>query len=288
MKGLAAIVLVVAGVLVIAPPKSFAQADTATPCCSGGNSGGGDGSPSTIGSWVLGSTTGGVSPPAGTSSCSGWTVANAGTTEGADQNDPTAQSVLDVNGEPWSFWQRTCDGTIQTVWAPEYSPEDLARIALIEVEKSLPSPSPSTSPANDVGGFVTVETWLQVAEEIDVSATAGPLPSGLSATTTATPARIEWKPIAGGESITCKLWGALPNDAEIDAETKAPCGWLPPGPSAPQYGGGSDLRFQGTVELVWSVAWTATNGAGGDLGELTSNADWSYRVREIQTIGEDR
>ena len=168
------------------------------------------------------------------------------------------------------------------------SPEDLARIALSEVEKNLPAPTPSTSPADDVGGFVTLETWLQVNEEVDVSATAGPLPDGLTATTTATPTAIEWSPIEGGEKITCDLWGALPTEAQIESESEAPCGWLPPGPSAPQYGAGDNLRFDGEVVLVWSVAWTATNGTGGDLGELRSEVDWSYRVREIQTIGEDR
>ena len=86
----------------------------------------------------------------------------------------------------------------------------------------------------------------------------------------------------------CGLWGALPTPDQIEDEAPAPCGWLPPGPSAPQFGAGDDLRFHGTIELFWSVAWTATNGAGGDLGELTTDVDWSYRVREIQTIGEDR
>lgn len=258
-------------------------------CCQGGNSGDGDDdSPPTVSSWVLGATNGGVSRPSGTSSCSGWSIANAGTFDGPDQGDPTAQSTIEVNGEPWSFWQRTCEGIIQAVWAPAYSPEDLARIALLEVERNLPAPSPVTSPSNDVGGFVSLETWLQVGTEADVSATAGPLPNGLTATTTATPVRIEWTPIAGGEKITCELWGSLPTEAEANDDVAAPCGWLPPGPSAPQYGAGDDLLFRGSIELVWSVAWTATDGTGGDLGELTSDAPWSYRVREIQTIGEDR
>ncbi|MFK7919043.1 MAG: hypothetical protein AB8G14_13285 [Ilumatobacter sp.] len=265
-------------------------ASPAAACCTGGAGGDGDdsgGSP-VVSSWVLGATNGGVSPPAGTTSCTGWTKANAGSFEGPDTYDPTEQSVAEIDGETWSFWQRTCDGVRQAVWAPAYSPEDLARIALAEVEKNLPKPTPSTSPANDVGGFVTLETWLQIGEEIDVSAMAGPLPDGLTATTTATPSAIEWYPIKGGEKITCELWGSLPTDAQVESEVEAPCGWLPPGPSAPQYGAGDDLRFNGEVVLVWSVAWTATDGSGDDLGELRSSTDWSYRVREIQTIGEDR
>jgi hypothetical protein len=239
-----------------------------------------------VSSWVVGATNGGVSPPEGTSDCTAWRV-NFGTIEGDSSDDPLS-FVNPQDGRVWTSYFRSCDGVTQTVFAPEFSPEELARLALIEVERSLPAPTPSTSPADDVGGFVSLETWLLINEEAVVSATAGPLPSGLTATTTATPARIEWTPIAGGETIKCELWGSLPTATEIDEEVTAPCGWIPPGPSAPQYGAGDDLLFRGSIELVWSVAWTATNGTGGDLGELTSDAPWSYRVREIQTIGEDR
>lgn len=275
---------------------AFVAASVASPvppvveaCCTGGAGGDGDdsgGSP-TVTSWVVGATNGGVSPPSGTSSCSGWRPdPGFGTEISGEQGVIPADATAD--GRVWKYWFRTCDGVVQTVWAPEVSPEDLSRIALLEVEKRLPKPTPATSPANEVGGFVTLETWLQVQAETDVSATAGPLPGGLTATTTATPSAIEWYPIAGGEKITCDLWGALPTEAQIESDAAAPCGWLPPGPSAPQYGAGDDLRFHGEVVLVWSVAWTATNGAGGTLGELRSDVDWSYRVREIQTIGEDR
>ncbi len=273
---------VVASVALQVPPRSEA-------CCTGGAGGDGEdsgGSP-TVTSWVAGATNGGVSRPSGTSSCTGWQPDSGfGTETTGEQGVLPSEATAD--GRVWKFWFRTCDGVVQNVWAPDYSPEDLAQIAMAEVEKNLPRPAPSTSPANDVGGFVTLETWLQVDAEIDVSATAGPLPDGLTATTTATPSAIEWSPIPGGEKIVCDLWGALPSEAQIESDAAAPCGWLPPGPSAPQYGAGGDLRFHGEVVLVWTVAWAATNGTGGDLGELRSTADWSYRVREIQTIGEDR
>lgn len=265
------------------------EASPVEACCTGGAGGDADdsGDSPAVSSWVLGATNGGVARPSGASSCTGWRPGSLNSGGEIIQQGET-QSTYEVNGEVWSYWYRDCGGVTQRVWAPDYSLEDLARIALSEVEKNLPKPTPSTSPANDVGGFVTLETWLQVNEEIDVRATAGPLPDGLTATTTATPSAIEWYPITGGEKITCELWGSLPTDAQVESEAAAPCGWLPPGPSAPQYGAGDNLLFNGEVVIVWSVAWTATNGAGDDLGELRSSTDWSYRVREIQTIGEDR
>lgn len=285
------------GLAAAAIAGSFVVASTATPnpptadaCCRDGAGGDGDesGDSPTVTAWVVDATNGGVSPPSGTSSCTRWEATNTFKPDdtSAPQADIPAESSSD--GRVWLQWVRTCDGRAQVVWAPEYSPEDLARIALLEVQENLPAPTPATSPADDVGGFVTLETWLQVNAESDVSATAGPLPSGLTATTMATPSAIEWYPISGGQPTVCDLWGALPTEAQINSDADAPCGWLPPGPSAPQFGAGDNLRFNGEIVLVWTVAWTATNGTGGALGQLRSDTDWSYRVREIQTIGEDR
>jgi hypothetical protein len=289
MRSLVACVFVASALAAAIPARTVeAQATGGGPCCQGSN-GGGDSDGGTISSWVVGATDGGVSPPSGTSSCGPWKRGNAGTFESPDGADTDVQSVLEIDGEEWLFWYRDCDGTVQAVWAPDYSPEDLARVALAEVERLIPPPNPSTLPTNDVGGFVTLETWLQVEATAPLAATAGPLPNGLTATTTATPVAIEWLP---GDSetgtISCELWGAIPTDEQLYDGVAAPCGWTPPGPSAPQYGAGADLRFHGTIWIVWDVAWTATNGTGDTLGQIRSETDWSYRVREIQTIGEDR
>ena len=151
----------------------------------------------------------------------------------------------------------------------------------------VPKPSIGLSPPLDVGGFVFLQTWLGVQPAAPVSATAGPTFDGLTVTATAVPDHIEWTPgdpEAG--TVRCELWGATrPVGAPKDS---APCGWTPQWPSAPQYGGGQDLNFHGSVTLVWTATWTASTGESGALDIVETTTDTTYRVREIQTIGEDR
>jgi enoyl reductase len=236
---------------------------------------------------------GGVAQPAGASSCGPWQRSNpigdgTGTTALA-----TIPADIALYAVAWNYYWRDCEPNPpggQGAWFPDLPPATLAQIARDEVAKLLPRPTINLSPALSVGGFVGLETWLAVTPVGTVSVTAGPLPPiGLSATTTATPVSIEW--ITGDNTIgtiTCPLWGELPPAGADNAGLTAPCGWLPQHPSAAQYGGDRNENFAGQVTIVWDVSWTATNGAGGDLGELRSTTTTSYRVREIQTIGEDR
>ena len=128
--------------------------------------------------------------------------------------------------------------------------------------------------------IVNFETWLGVTPQPPVTATAA-IP-GLSATVTAQASDIEW---ATGSHVTgdttliaCQPWGST------DSATGG-CAWTPAYPSVGKVTGTTDLRYHGTVTIVWQVSWQATNGASGTLGDLRTTTAVQMGVQEIQTIG---
>jgi hypothetical protein len=186
----------------------------------------------------------------------------------------------DDAGMVWILYYRICGTTMQEVWVPVLPPGGLGQLAFDQVTKKLPKPTPALSPDLAVGGYVNFETWLSVADPGAVSATSS-IP-GLSATAIARVVRIEWQP-GDGSLVTCDPFGDLPPTPDYTG--KAPCGHTFTQPSVASATGATDDQYHGSVTLVWEASWTASNGASGDLGEVSSTVPFVYRVREIQTIG---
>ena len=86
--------------------------------------------------------------------------------------------------------------------------------------------------------------------------------------------------ISGNDTatITCQPWGSTTAAANG-------CTWTPKFPSVPKVTGTDDLRYHGSVAIVWDVSWTSSTGAGGSLGQLTSTTPIEIGVMEIQIIG---
>ncbi|HQV57582.1 MAG TPA: hypothetical protein PKV27_06200, partial [Ilumatobacteraceae bacterium] len=78
-------------------------------------------------------------------------------------------------------------------------------------------------------------------------------------------------------TIQCGLWGSTSKAANG-------CTWKPKFPSIPKFSGGG-YAFKGSVTVTWTISWTSTSGAGGDLGTYDSTTPIDIAVREIQTIG---
>jgi hypothetical protein len=262
-------------------------------CCIGGGLGGGAaerGPSPSVTAWVR-NPADQVRPPGGVSasSCGPWrpinTLADTGTDAFAGQ--AVIPAGVGADAREYRQWWRDCPGGGQAVWAAVFSPEDLVPVAAAQMRSRLPRPTVGLSPDANVGGFVALQTWLGVDPMPPVSATAGPTFGGLTVTATAVPSHIEWTP--GDPTvgrIICELWGQTRPEGAPSGS--APCGWTPQVPSAPQYGGGRDENFHGSVTVVWTASWTASTGESGSLDELSTSTDVTYRVREIQTIGEDR
>ena len=232
-----------------------------------------------VGSWVLvNGPGGGVSPPHPGDACGPWTHGAELTPEAGVPDLGTVR--VDGSGVTWNLYYRDCGGLVQFVWVPALSPPELGQLAFDEVTKKLPKPAPALSPDLAIGGYVNFETWLAVADPGVVTATAA-IP-GLSATATARVVRVEWRP-GDGSLVTCEPFGGLPPNPSYTG--RAPCGHTFTLPSVATATGATDDRYHGSVTLVWAASWTASNGASGDLGEVSSTVPFVYRVREIQTIG---
>ena len=254
----------------LASPSAFA--DTVGGANDTPNAGGN----AAISVWVIGAVNGGVTRPAGTTTCTSWTLWD-GSMFGTPVGQPTV--VNSATGVVMRIFVRTCDGIPQFVFVPPAAPEDVARVAYDRVASLVPKPEPSFSPPADKM-IVNFETWLAVTPSDPITATAA-IP-GLSATVTATASDIEWttgSQVDGDTTtISCLPWGSTSFAADG-------CTWTPAYPSVGKVTGTTDQRYHGTVTIIWQVTWTASNGATGSLGDLRTTTPIEMGVQEIQTIG---
>jgi hypothetical protein len=182
------------------------------------------------------------------------------------------------DGVEWDLFSRTCpdDALPQYRWIPQLTPLDLVDAAYDSVSKEVPEPELHMSRAID-DLIVNVATTIEVTPIEPVTATAQ-IP-GLAATVTATATRIDvvtGSKVAGDvQQLSCEPWGGAGSS----------CTWTPVYPSVFKVTGTQDHRHHGSVSVVWHVAWTTTDGGGGDLGELTTTTLVEFAVREIQIIG---
>lgn len=241
----------------------------------GAAAGSGTGGEAQIVTWVLGAVDGGVSKPAGTTSCTAWALVDGSNFESVGLGDPTV--INPATGQPSTVFFRICEGKYQFVFVGPHSPIDVARVAYQRVAELVPRPTVAFSPPIDKM-IVNFESWLGVTPHDPVSATAT-IP-GLSATVTAQASRIEWSTgshVAGDTTlITCQPWGST---------GAAGCGWTPAYPSVGKVTGTADQRYHGSVAIVWHISWQATNGASGTLDDLRTTTPVAMAVQEIQTIG---
>jgi hypothetical protein len=237
-----------------------------------GGSGGGD---AQISTWVIGALNGGVSKPVGATTCTAWELFNGSNMGG--MSDPR---IIDpVTGDVFLVYFRICDGIYQFVYVGPTDPIEIAEVAYQHVSALVRRPEVGFSPPIDKM-IVNFETWLGVTPQQPVTATAA-IP-GLSATVTAVPTSIEWTTgshVAGDTTkIQCEPWGSTET-------SKGGCAWTPAYPSVGKGTGTTDLRYHGSVTIVWKVSWQATNGARGTLDDLRTTTPVQMTVQEIQTIG---
>jgi hypothetical protein len=188
---------------------------------------------------------------------------------------PTTRIAADGALETYSTRECTPGGT-RTGWVSSPTPRSVAGQAERDLHSTgLPSPVAITGPPLDKM-IVNFETWIAVQPENPVTATAG----GITAQVTATPVRIEFHTgtISSKDVsvVACDPWGSIDYGA---------CTWTPQFPSVPKATGTTDLTYHGSVSIIWSVAWTSSTGAGGNLDPMTTTTALNITVMEIQTIG---
>lgn len=151
---------------------------------------------------------------------------------------------------------------------------DLAQVALGRL--AVPLPAVQTWPASGGTSLVNVPVWLHVGNwaQLTASASAG----GLTATITARPIRAAWE--TGEDTIVCDSPGSTFEPGVLAGAQVTSCSYSYRHSSGTQ----DDGTFHGTSTLVWHLQWNATNGQGGDLGEISRTSAFALRVEESQAV----
>lgn len=159
--------------------------------------------------------------------------------------------------------------------SPGPTPQGLAEEALTYTP--VPRPEPVTSPG-DWSTIVNFPTWLAVADWS--TATAQAAVAGLATTVVATPLRAVWD-TGDGTQVVCAGPGRRYDSSVPDDEQQSDCTHIYRTSSA---GAGPYDAYDAGVTVVYHVTWSATDGSGGDLGELPVTRRFPMRVGEVQAL----
>jgi len=197
----------------------------------------------------------------------------------------TDTSTLEVDTYVWLICRDVTTGSITFEnifpWDPADPPiltpsaEVLAQMAANGMV--LPMPGVETWPPSGGKGLVNLPVWMHVDnwEPLSASASAG----GLTATVEAVPVRAEWD--MGDGSVVCTDAGSTYDVAARPDPASSSCSYTYRRSS----GARADLTFHNSAVVVWHLRWYATNGQGGDLGELSSPvAGFDLQIEESQAL----
>lgn len=160
--------------------------------------------------------------------------------------------------------------------APAVTPEMLLQQALGQVKP--PAPRIATAPPRGKDGLVGLPHFFWAARSqwrsISKRATSGPV----WAEVTATPTTLVIRPGAGQATVTCKGPGT-PYDPS-PGDQRSACSYLFTRSSA----GLPGAHYKVTVSVVWTAAWTGSDGAGGPLAPMTTSTTFPLRIAEGQAL----
>lgn len=141
----------------------------------------------------------------------------------------------------------------------------------------LPLPGVRTWPPAGSAGLVNLPVWLHVEnwQPVSASASAG----ALTATVEATPVRAEWDMDEGVE--VCSSAGSVYDPVAKPDPKSSSCSYT----YRQSSGVRPDDTYHATVTVTWHLRWSATNGEGGDLGEVTGPpAGFDLQIEESQAL----
>jgi hypothetical protein len=138
-------------------------------------------------------------------------------------------------------------------------------------------PAAHLSPPADADQLVGVPTWLWVDARSWVATSATASVPGLSATVTATPVRLVWRPGDGAE-VVCEGPGRAYDPARRAREQRTECSHTYQRSSHRQPGG----RYRAEVQMVWRVTWHGSNGRRGTLPDVWRGVRFGVRAVERQ------
>ncbi|HEX4822518.1 MAG TPA: hypothetical protein VFV00_20080, partial [Acidimicrobiales bacterium] len=173
-----------------------------------------------------------------------------------------------------SYWIVCTDGYVNRIVydpANAIDPATLARRAFNELP--LIYPRPRTAPPATAKQLVGIRTWLWVDPGDWHAMSASAAIPGLSASVTAQPTRTIWE-MGDGSTVTCDGPGTPYDATRPDAAQSTDCSHV--------YQHDGTYNVLATIE--WTVTWSATNGAGGNLGAVRRSTQFPLTVEQRQAV----
>jgi hypothetical protein len=153
----------------------------------------------------------------------------------------------------------------------------------------LPSPVPARYPTGtlrDGRPYTIVQTYMWFWSS---PATWRPLrkrvcAGALCATATAVPTSLSFDPGNGEQGVSCAgpgtAWARPPGGSWIPTSQPQGCGYR----YTTSTFGDPNGELTATYTITWQVTWTGTNGTAGRLNPLSTTADSTFAVAELQSV----
>jgi hypothetical protein len=211
--------------------------------------------------------------------CSYHPLTAGGNVPGVDYD----HAVTPVVGDVYAFLCHDEGGQLVHARVLRHEPGDplgglfaAERAAELAVER-LPLPDPVVGLSPPAGQLVGVPTWLWVGDwsTRTTSAAVG----GVTSTVTARPTSSTWD-LGDGTTVGCAGPGTPHDPARPPEGQTTDCAHTYVWPSSHPRG----ARWL-AVTVAYDVSWSATTGAGGDLGAVTRSTTVPIAVSEVQAVG---
>jgi hypothetical protein len=229
-----------------------------------------------------------------------WRDATSQQVEATVRNVGTGGQIVREEAVEPGIQVLVCDGVYDgRTWRTKprpMTPQQLAALAYVRLQRNLPVPAVHTTPDDGTASFahVPVFVWIDANQWHPLSfSETDPNGSGLSVTATATPSTMAFRPGDGTPTIDCAgpaepydpaARDANPNRQAADAghcthaydlvTRNVDRTGVPGRPDA----------WPADVAVTWTVTWRASDGATGSLNPVTKRTGFERPVTEVQTL----
>jgi hypothetical protein len=168
---------------------------------------------------------------------------------------------------------------------PGLTPGRIAEAVAARVAGRLPDPEILSNPTPGVPSIINVPVFVEVLNWQDEFTDSGCSPGGaLCITVTATP-QLTFDPgEAGSTPVECQGAGSRydpDSDLEPDEQAVGACAYTYRKRTGTA---GRPKAWPGRAIVTWTLRWTATNGDGDDLPDVTKVAELPKSVVEVQSL----
>jgi hypothetical protein len=218
-----------------------------------------------------------------------WTCGYFGLENGSNAGisiniDYSTGPLQPVRYEPYAFICRDQGGQVVHSWFGVYDPGDplaglfaAERAAELALERlDLADPVVRLNPPGDQ--LVGLPSWLWV-DTPWVPSDASASVSGVTATVTVAPLRVDWD-TGDGAMLSCAGPGAGYDPSRGPESQSSDCAHTYIWPSSSRPGG----VYSVSATVTYTVSWVATDGGGGDLGTVTRTSTVPVRAVEVQAV----